>query len=72
MPEWVQLGVSYALFAVATAVAIWLLRESIRRAGVHAGAVAERDAGLQRMLCLLADIRAMLVVRTVRPGRRVL
>jgi hypothetical protein len=72
VPEWLQLGVYYVLFAVATAFTFWLFRESIRHATVPDGASRSATATLQRMLCVLADIRAMLVVRTVRPGRRVL
>jgi hypothetical protein len=72
VPEWLQLGVYYVLFALGTAFTFWVFRESIRQVHDHDGASRSATATLERMLSMLADIRAMLVARTVRPGRRVL
>jgi hypothetical protein len=69
VPEWLQLGVYYVLFAVGTTLTFWLFRESIRHVDSQGGASRSATAVLERMLCVLADIRRMLVARTVRPGR---
>jgi hypothetical protein len=66
VPGWVTLSVYYVLFALGTAFTLWLFRESIRQVHAHDGASGSATAALERMLCVLADIRRMLVVRTVR------
>jgi heme exporter protein D len=62
--DWTRLGVTYLLFVVAVAIIVWtvvtIFREDRRR-------TADREDRMQRFLDMLAEIRALLAVWSVRP-----